>query len=175
VRLVLILVVVVLLAGCGEKAAAPLPTLPAGALPDLSSSTEPVSLEDLASDFGPDVEARLDWGFSRGIERVFQGESHRFDRVVSRTLEFKDSGAAQAYVAFFRSHLADVFGTGTNATPLENQGRKGYLVDAASCACHRAEPTLTAVVVRGSRVSYLEVNGGGAKPAAVVALLARAP
>jgi hypothetical protein len=150
-----------------------LPLLPASALPELESSTEDVTAEDLAADFGPGVEPFP--GFARGQERVFQGESQRFDRVVSRTLEFDDAAAAESYVTFFRSHLADVFGTGTKASPLENEGRKGYLVDAASCACHRAEPTLAAVVARGSRVSYLEVNGGGAKPAPVVALLAHAP
>jgi hypothetical protein len=175
VRVALTLVAVVVLAGCGAKAAAPLPTLPAGALPELKSSSQPVELEDLASDFGGDIEARLDWGFSRGVERVFQGESQRFDRVVSRTLEFTDAAGAQAYVHFFRSHLPAVFGTGTTASRLDSKGRSGYLVDAASCACHRAEPTLAALVARGSRVSYLEVNGGGAKPAAVVELLAQAP
>jgi hypothetical protein len=175
VRVALTLVAVVLLAGCGSHAAAPLPTLPAGALPELESSTDPVSLEELASDFGSDIEARLDWGYSRGRERVFQGQSHRFDRVVSRTLQFEDAAGAQAYVDFFRSHLWAVFGTGTTARPLASKGRTGYLVDAASCACHRAEPTLAALVARGSRVSYLEVNGGGAKPAAVVDLLAQAP
>jgi hypothetical protein len=175
VRVALTLVAVILLAGCGGEASALLPTLPAGALPELSSSTEQVTLEDLASDFGSDVQAKLDWGFSRGSERVFQGESHRFDRVVSRTLEFDNAAGAQAYIDFFRSHLAAVFGTGTTASRLESKGRSGFLVDAASCACHRAEPTLAAVVSRGSRVSYLEVNGGGAKPAPVVALLAQAP
>jgi hypothetical protein len=49
------------------------------------------------------------------------------------------------------------------------------LIDAASCACHRAEPTLAAAVASGPRVSYLEVNGGGARPAAVEALLSLVP
>lgn len=176
-RVVPTLVVVLLLAGCGSRSAAPLPVLPASALPQLDSSTDEVGLDDLMEEFGAtgdNFEARIS-GFVRGRERVFQGESSRFDRVVSRTLEFETAADAHGYIAFFRSHLADVFGTGTNASPLENEGRKGYLVDAASCACHRAEPTLAAVVARGGRVTYLEVNGGGAKPDAVAALLARAP
>jgi hypothetical protein len=176
VRVLLTLVVISFLTGCGsETAATPLPTLPAGSLPELRSSTDAVSLDDLTSEFGSAAESEDDWGFARGSERVFQGESQRFDRVVSRTLEFDDTAGAHAYVAFFRSHLADVFGAGTSARPLDSGGRKGYLVDAASCACHRAEPTLAAVVARGDRVTYLEVNGGGAKPDAVLDLLTQAP
>jgi hypothetical protein len=64
---------------------------------------------------------------------------------------------------------------GTTAEPLSSGGRSGYLIDPAACACHRAAPTLTAVVSRGSRVSYLEINGDGADRAALEALLAQAP
>ena len=172
-----ILVVTLALAGCGEHAASSLPVLPNSAVPGLSSTTEPVTLEDLFADFGAtqsNFEARIR-GFVRGRERVFQGESSRFDRVVSRTLEFEDAEAARAYLDFYRSHLTAVYGTGTTARPLESKRRSGYLVDAASCACHRAEPTLAAVVSEGDRVSYLEVNGGGAKAPAVISLLAEAP
>jgi hypothetical protein len=169
--------VVLALAGCGERAAAPLPVLPKSAVPGLESSTEQVGLEDLFADFGvpnEDFEARIH-GFVRGTERVFQGESSRFDRVVSRTVEFVDPSAARTYVAFYRAHVTAAYGTGTNARPLENRGRSGFLVDAASCACHRAQPTLAAIVSEGDRVTYLEVNGAGAKPAALVDLLAQAP
>jgi hypothetical protein len=54
-------------------------------------------------------------------------------------------------------------------------GRSGYLIDPAACACHRASPTLTAALADGSRVTYLEVNGDGADPAAMQELLAEAP
>jgi hypothetical protein len=177
VRLALVFAGLALLAGCGGSQANPLPLLPASALPELSSSTQDVGLQDLAAEFGrsdANVEGRIT-GFVRGRERVFQGESHRFDRVVARTLEFDSAADAGVYVAFFRSQLTSVFGTGSSASPLESEGRKGYLVDAAACACHRAEPTVAAIVAGGSRVTYLEVNGGGAKPPAVVDLLAQAP
>jgi hypothetical protein len=173
VRSALVLVIAASLASCGGSASQPLALLPASALPELKSSTHDVEMQDLAADFGG---AKTTFsGFVQGRERVFQGASERFHTVVSRTVQFEDADAAQAYVTYFRSHLAAVFGTGTNAESLESKGRSGYLVDAASCACHRAEPTLAAVVARGSRVTYLEVNGGGARPAALEALLALAP
>jgi hypothetical protein len=173
VRSALVLVLAAFLAGCGGSASEPLALLPASALPELKSSTHEVEMEDLAADFGDGK--RTFPGFVQGRERVFQGASERFRTVISRTLEFEDTEAAQGYVTYFREHRGAVFGTGTNARALESKGRSGYLVDAASCACHRAEPTLVAVVADGPRVTYLEVNGGGAKPAALEALLAQAP
>ena len=166
-----------LLAACGEQSETlPLPTLPASAVPELESSAHEVDLGEVLADFGgqENLEGKLE-GFVRGRERVFQGESQRFDRVVSRTLEFHDAVAADGYVHFVRDHVNALYGTGTNVRPVESNGRDGFLIDAASCACHRAEPTLAAVVSRGPRVTYLEVNGGGARPAAVEGLLALAP
>jgi hypothetical protein len=173
---VLVALAIALLAACGEHEQAPLPTLPAAAVPELESSAQEVDLGEVLADFGgeDDFEGKVE-GFVRGRERVFQGESQRFDRVVSRTLEFEDAAAAEGYVGFLRGHLDAVYGVGTTTERLESKGRDGFLIDTAACACHRAEPTLAAVVSRGPRVTFLEVNGGGAKPAAVEELLALAP
>jgi hypothetical protein len=94
---------------------------------------------------------------------------------VSRTLSFENATDARAYLGYFRTHLALAYGAGTTATPLESEGRSGFLVDPAACACHRAEPTLTALVTKGQRVTYLELNGGGAKRDRLEDLLAQAP
>ena len=176
-RFALAALVLAVLAGCGsaaqpKPAQESLPLLPASTLPGLEPSTQAVDVSELEGDLGSGVRVA---GFVRGQERVFQGESHRFDRVVSRTLEFEDAAAAAAYVSLLRTHIADLYGAGTTARLVVSEGRRGILVDAASCACHRAEPTLAAAVSSGPRVTYLEVNGGGAKPAAVEALLAEAP
>jgi hypothetical protein len=173
VRAALVLIALVLLAACGGSASTELPVLPTSAVPGLSSSTDEVTAEDLAADFGAGTKPFS--GFARGRERVFQGESHDLDRVVSRTLEFEDTAAAQAYLRYYQSHLALAYGAGTRASQLESGGREGYLIVPAACACHRAEPTLTALVARGPRVTYLEVNGGGAKRDRLEALLAKAP
>lgn len=142
------------------------------ALPGLEATTEPVTAEDLAADFGTDVSVE---GLVSGTERVFQGESHDLARVVSRTLEFESSEAAAAYVELVRAHVDDLYGVGTTAKPLEEGGRAGYLIDPAACACHRASPTVTGVVSEESRVTYLEINGDGATPEALGQLLRVAP
>jgi hypothetical protein len=172
VRVPAIVAAVAFFAGCGESASPELPVLPPSALPGLSSAAEPVSADDLAADFGAGAEVS---NLVDGRERVFQGESHDLDRVVSRTLEFEDGASAQAYMDYFHSHLADAYGPGTSASPIESKGRQGYLIDPAACACHRAEPTLAALVAEGPRVTYLEVNGGGAKRDRLEELLAQAP
>jgi hypothetical protein len=173
VRYALLAAVVALLVGCGTSGERDLAVLPASAVPELESTTEEVTAEDLAADFGANGPSFT--GFLVGRERVFQGESHDLDRVVSRTLSFENAQDARAYMAYFRSHLALVYGAGTGATTLESEGRRGFLVDPAACACHRAEPTLTALVAAGPRVTYLELNGGGAKRARLEDLLAQAP
>ena len=166
-------IIVALLAACGDASDRELAVLPASAVPELESTTEAVTAEDLAADFGAKGPSFA--GFLIGRERVFQGESHDLDRVVSRTLSFENAEDARAYMSYYRSHLALVYGAGTSATPLESERRAGYLVDPAACACHRAEPTLTALVAAGQRVTYLELNGGGAKRDRLEALLAQAP
>ena len=173
-RFALLALVLVALGGCGGEAVPPqaLPLLPASALPGLASTTEALERDDLAADFGLDI--AFD-GFVAGRERVFQGESHTLDRVVSRTLEFEDASAAKEYVDFVQTHVADAYGVGTATAPLQGMGRSGYVIDPAACACHRASPTLTAVALQGPRVTYLEINGDGATRAALEALLAEAP
>ena len=94
---------------------------------------------------------------------------------MARTLEFESSEAAAAYVELVRTHVDDLYGVGTTAKPFAEGGRAGYLVDPAACACHRASPTVTGVVSEGSRVTYLEINGDGATPAALGRLLRVAP
>lgn len=172
-RCALVLLGLLVFGGCGSSAPPEAqPVLSTDALPGLEETTEPVTAEDLAADFGTGVSVD---GLVSGTERVFQGESHDLDRVVSRTLEFESPEAAAGYVDLLRMHVDDLYGAGTTAEPFEEGGRTGYLIDPAACACHRASPTLTAALADGPRVTYLEVNGGGATPAAVKELLARAP
>lgn len=172
-RTILALMAVVLVTACGSSRGSHLAVLPASAVPELESTTEQVTAADLAADFGTAEPSFR--GFVIGRERVFQGESHDLDRVVSRTLSFENATDARAYLGYFRTHLALAYGAGTSASPLESKGRSGFLVDPAACACHRAEPTLTALVASGQRVTYLELNGGGAKRGRLEELLAQAP
>ena len=172
-RRALFLLVLLALGGCGSSPHRETePVLSTDALPGLEATTEPVTAENLAADFGTGVSVD---GFVSGTERVFQGESHDLDRVVSRTLEFESPEAATAYVELVRAHVDDLYGVGTTAKQFEEGGRAGYLIDPAACACHRASPTLTGVVSGGSRVTYLEINGDGATPDALGKLLRVAP
>lgn len=172
-RLALVAILFLAFAGCGqEQGEKAQPVLATAALPGLEAATSSLTAEDLAADFGTDVTVA---GFASGTERVFQGASRGLDRVVSRTLEFESAEEAAAYVELVRAGVDDLYGQGTTAEPLDEGGRSGYLIDPAACACHRAAPTLTAVLARGARVTYLEINGDGADRGALEELLARAP
>jgi hypothetical protein len=172
-RRALLAFVLLVACGCGSDAREQAePVLSTSALPGMEATTESLSADDLAADFGAEVSVE---GFVSGTERVFQGASQHLDRVVSRALEFESPEAATGYVELLRAHVDDLYGVGTTAKPYEVGGRSGYLIDPAACACHRASPTLTAALADGSRVTYLEVNGDGADPAAMQELLAEAP
>ncbi|MDQ2984803.1 MAG: hypothetical protein M3R70_12925 [Actinomycetota bacterium] len=177
----LALLVLAVATGCGGETsttAGGLPLLPRSALPRLAVTTTGVRASQLASDFGRGrgLERRLErWGFIRGRERVFQGQSARIDRVVSRGLEFRRAAGARRYVRYVGAHPATLYGVGSSAGALVSRGRSGFLVDTAACACHRAAPTWLGVVGRGRLVVWLEANGGAVDEAVLRSLLASVP
>ena len=71
--------------------------------------------------------------------------------------------------------VADFLGARSKVTALSSSGRRGYLIRAAPCGCHREPPVLLAVLSAGRRVTWLYGTGPGARPTALLALLAQAP
>lgn len=157
----------------------PLPAvLPASSVAYLPSHRSRVTTADLEKDADvSSMPATLDQlGFVSGGQRTFQGPSkHRLQVVVSRTLRFQTPAAAAAYVRFVHDHAGAYVGEVPTLKPLTSAGRSGWLIVAPLCACHMAQPDLLAVVSGGRDVSWLMINGPGAKPAVLQALLAQAP
>ena len=184
-RAVPLAVALAVLAGCGggssggtAASAAPLPVLPVSAVRGLPASTHDLEAHQLAADAGKGSALEQDlarWGFQRGRERVFQGESHTLSLVVSRTLEFGSPVGARAYVRFVAGHVGTLFGAGSAARGVEIGGRAGYLVSVAACACHMAQPAVAVVLGKGDRVTYLQLNGPAATPTAARRLADEAP
>ena len=71
--------------------------------------------------------------------------------------------------------VADFYGRGSKVAPLSQGDRRGYLIRAAPCGCHRETPVFLAVLSAGSRVTWLYGTGPGAHAAGLRALLAQAP
>ena len=179
----LVLLLAALAAGCGGASAASsqpsaqLPVLPGAALPLLTATDTAVTAVDLTHDapiagFAAQLES---WGYQRGTQRVFRGNQGAFTNVVSRTLQFGSGGGAAAYVRLVDGRVADFFGRGSKVAVLTSSGRRGYLITAAPCGCHRETPILLAVLTQGRRVTWLYGTGPGARPARLRALLVQAP
>jgi hypothetical protein len=182
---VLAVALTALAAGCGGGAAtapqprgAPPPVLPRAAVPGLRVRDTTLSARALAHDVpGSDgLEARLaDWGFAAGRQREFTGTTRVLTDVVSRTLDFRTGSGAAAYVAFVRTHPGTFVGGVGSVGPLRVGRRRGFLMTALGCGCHRETPLLLAVLRAGGRVTYLLANGPRATPARVTALVRAAP
>jgi hypothetical protein len=155
----------------------PPPTLRAGDVPYLDSRRRVLRAADLAREAAlPALTGRLGaWGFEAGASRSFQGQSRRLQVVESRTLRFRSPAGAASFLAFVRAHRGSFFAGSGAPRPFASRGRHGLLLESAPCACHLATPAYLGVVARGSRVSWLAVNGPRASVRALRTLAARAP
>src|SRR5581483_3589838 len=168
---------VVAVASCGAASTTPAPpTLAAGAVA-LPSSLKPLTSHGLAREAqAPGLAAQLgSWGFLTGADRYFQVESRQLQVVDSRTLRFRSAQGASAFVGFMRLHTYAFLGSFAQVRGLSSRGRQGILAVGQPCQCHLANPAYLAVVSRGATVSWLLINGPGATPRRLAALLAQAP
>jgi hypothetical protein len=143
-------------------------------VPTLVATTRYVSATDIAKDaaipgFGAAVVAM---GFEKGVQRSFQGPSKHLTLAVSRTLTFATPAGATEFVAYVRRNAVSYFGFGANTVALVSRGRRGWLYEPPSCACHMANPDVVGVVSIGRAVVSLEINGPDATAALLRSLLA---
>jgi hypothetical protein len=152
-------------------------TLSAAAVPTLPSTRTTLTPAFLARETqAPPLRGRLEtWGFIAGARRYFQGESRTLQLVDSRTLRFRGAAGATAFVGFLRSHLNSYVGSFAHIRPFTAQRRSGFLAVGQECQCHLANPTYLAALSARGTVTWLEINGPGATPKRLTALLARAP
>jgi hypothetical protein len=184
VRLLLCIVALVALlaAGCrsgtGAESApeAPPATLPARALPDLTSRARTLDVSALAADAlqPAALEALLrDAGYVMGSEREFSGKTRTFDHVVARTLGFADAAGADAYLDWLRRHGDDILGRAEPAG-LSPPGGSGVVFRLARCgSCKKELPTFLAGWRRGDTVLTLLAAGSGADEARFSSLAGR--
>jgi len=164
---------------CGSspaRPAAPSGVLPAAAVTGLAVTTQPLTSRDVQKDStAPDLAARLaGWGYLGGWQRTFQGESRRLTLVVSRSLQFRTSPGAAAFVAYMHQ-MVGRFYPFADTSRLKMPGRSGWVIRPPMCACHMATPLLVGVAARDRKVSWLEINGPQASPRLLTQLLARTP
>lgn len=159
---------VVAIAGCGaDKQPAPaLPdTLPAAALPGLDSRVRELDTRTLAADSlqpGALADLLAEAGYVAGREREFSGRSRTFNRVVARTLRFKEREGGERYLDWLRRHGRDLLGR-AERVHLTTPGKSGVALTLVACgACKNELPTFLAGWRRGATVLFLLAAGPGA-------------
>jgi len=147
--------------------------LATSAVPGMPSTTIVLTIGELAKDASiPGLASNIaSWGYKDGRQRTFQGPLHHLTLVVSRFLAFRDDTGAHRFVAFMVTNSGSYFGTGVGMHRLMAQGRSGWMFTPAPCACHLANPAFIGVLVQGSDVVWLEINGPDATPSLLVRLL----
>jgi hypothetical protein len=103
--------------------------------------------------------AGLAAGFVAGRQRTFQGSSKDLTLVRDRELLFASAEGATTYLNSVRKQATAYFGEATGVTALTQGSRTGSLFVPPECACHGANPVLTAVLTDGPRLSWVTING----------------
>ena len=164
---------------CGSspgRTSAPSGVLPAAAVAGLAMVTQPLTGQDVQKDSTvPDLAARLaGWGYIGGWQRTFQGESRRLTLVVSRSLQFRTSPGAAAFVAYMHQRVGSFYPFAVTRR-LSMPGRSGWVIRPPLCGCHMATPLVVGVVAHDRQVSWLEINGPQASTRLLTLLLGRTP
>ena len=140
------------------------PTLPRGALPELSSERRELDRDALAEDaLAPRRLSGLldDAGYVGGVEREFFGHGETFDRVVARGLRFGSAEGADRYLGWIRANPDDLLGDAEAEREL-GLGSSGVLLRLVPCGtCKKELPTYLAAWRRHGVVLSLLASGRG--------------
>ena len=166
----LIVIGAMCLGGCAPSAqppspsvisANPLPLLELSPTPGLAATTidvTPASLQAEGTVKGVADELTAA-GFVAGRQRTFQGPSKDLTLVRDREIVFQSPAGAQRYLGSVHAKAVEYFGEATGVSEFQSGSRTGYLFVPAQCACHGANPVLTAVLTDGARLSWVTING----------------
>jgi len=164
---------VIALAGCGQ-APAPDPDrarrgapalLDPGMLPGMRVATRTLDSSQVALQTPiPGLANRLHaWGFTGAGEREFTGgRRSQLERVVARTVAFRDGLGATAYTRTLIRRAAAYLGKGARTSPLRSARGDGWLIHPPACGCRPGPPTLIAVLPGPRQTVWLSLTGDGA-------------
>jgi hypothetical protein len=174
-------------AACGSDPTVPVPTdegvtapsldpIPTAALPGHPAAPVTLDAGALALD-AVDVsglEALLqDAGFVAGTQRQFSRTRGGRRRIVARVLTFETPQGAERYLAWLRSHVADLIGKAKANDGLGAPGDGTVFEHEPNPCCHNETRIFLAAWSRGHTVVTLEVAGEAARASAVPELVSR--
>jgi len=143
------------------SAPAPVRLLQSSPTPGLSATTidvSPQSLEHEGTVKGVANEL-ISAGFVNGRQRTFQGPSKDLTLVRDRELLFTSARGATTYLNSVKAQATAYFGEATGVSALTHGSQTGSLFVPPECACHGANPVLTAVLTDGPLLSWVTING----------------
>jgi len=94
--------------------------------------------------------------------------------VVSRSLRFRTSPGAAAFVAYMHQQVGSFYPFALTSR-LSMPGRSGWVIRPPLCGRHMATPLVVGVTAQGRKVSWLEINGPQASARVLTQLLGRTP
>jgi hypothetical protein len=146
----------------GGSAGSDLPTLPLDALPGYVVHASPVDEATLAADaLDPgSLDAVLTAaGFETGIERRFTARWKPVTEVVARALRFASADGAIAYLAWLRTHAADVLGSQTQISDPPSLADAIAFTHAPCTSCTKDTAQYFAAWTHGRYALTLQVGG----------------
>jgi hypothetical protein len=148
----------------GIAATPPVPTPPAGSLPEMKSRARHLGPTVLVAEAVDHEGLRrvLDRGrYVAGSEREFFGRAVLYNHVTERVLRFDREAGASSYLRWLRVHAADVLGEpqSLSASPI---GNEGFVYRPRGCGCPSERPTFLIAWRRGRDVLTVLASGNGA-------------
>jgi len=182
-RLLLAVALVSGIACRGDRAATPpsstdrartvaIPRVPVPGLHHSDATLDPASAT-VGVAHPDDMLAALHAGGSLGVaERTYAGGHGTFSRVVVRAFSFGSPQGAAGFLAWLRSHGADLIGTATPLLEVAVPEGVSLSVHEPSGCCHREVPGYLAAWQRGLDVWTIQASGPMIRTRAVVELVA---
>jgi len=148
----------------GFAAVPPVPTPPAGSLPEMQSRARALPQAVLVAEVIDHAGLRrvLDrGGYVAGREREFLGRTPVFNHVTEQVLRFGNEAGATSYLRWLRAHTEESLGAPRSVTAT-GLGTGGYVYRPKGCGCHSDTPTYLIAWRRGNLVLTVLASGDGA-------------
>jgi hypothetical protein len=163
-----LLTLLLLTVACGPPATPAGPPTPPDPIPTVPTEVRPLDVDDVARDAidGPGLLRMLEQaGFESAVERTGSDRPGGIHRVAVRVLLFDGPDGAERYLAWLRSHVADVIGDAERLSDLELRvGTVPLFRHTPGDCCPKATVAYLTAWRQDATVTSLEMAGPAVDP-----------